>query len=185
MDIKLESKKILGEISDTLSSSNFSDLENFINRIINANKIVVFGAGRVGLIMKTFAMRLTHLNLDCYFIGDVNLPKTTEGDLIIIGSGSGNTKSVVTIAEIAKYRGLDVLSITSNLESVIANISSSLVCLNCQTKETNTSERFSIQPMTTLFEQSLLIFLDSLVLILMKELNENHKSMMERHNVIE
>ena len=63
MDIKLESKKILGEISDTLSSSNFSDLENFINRIINANKIVVFGAGRVGLIMKTFAMRLTHLNL--------------------------------------------------------------------------------------------------------------------------
>jgi 6-phospho-3-hexuloisomerase len=185
MHADLEFEKILSEINSTLRSSNFGDLDNFVNKIINAEKIVVFGAGRVGLMMKTFAMRLTHLKLNSFFIGEVNLPKTGSSDLLIIGSGSGNTKSVVTIAEVAKSSGLDIISITSNLNSLIANLSSSLVHLNCETKNSTSSERISIQPMTTLFEQSLLIFLDSLVLILMKKLNEDHKSMLDRHNVIE
>jgi 6-phospho-3-hexuloisomerase len=185
MKIDLPYEKVLDEIKRTLESSNFSNLDEFTNMITNSNKIIVFGAGRVGLMMKTFAMRLTHLNLQCSFIGDVNLPRTNAGDIIIIGSGSGNTKSVVTIAEIAKNNGLNVVSITSNADSKIANLSSSFVHLNCQTKDTTSDNRLSIQPMTTLFEQSLLIFLDSLVLILMKKMNESHETMLERHNLIE
>ena len=182
---ELNYEKILDEIKTTLNSSNFDDIENFVIKIINADKILVFGAGRVGLMMKTFAMRLSHLNLKSFFVGDVNLPKTGPGDLIIIGSGSGKTRSVVAIAEIAKLNGLDVISITSDINSLIANLSSSLIQINCDTKEIDMNKRFSFQPMTTLFEQSLLIFLDSLVLILMKSLSENHESMLERHNVIE
>ena len=185
MHLDLDFKKVLSEIEITLSTSNFENLAEFVNKIINANKIVVFGAGRVGLMMKTFAMRLNHLNMQSFFIGDLNLSKTGAGDLLIIGSGSGNTKSVVSIGEIAKTSGLDIISITSNLDSLIANISSSVIHLNCETKNASGSDRKSIQPMTTLFEQSLLIFLDSLVLILMKKLNENHESMLKRHNVIE
>jgi 6-phospho-3-hexuloisomerase len=185
MEIELQYDKVLNEVKKTLDSSNFDNLDCFVNKIINADKIVVFGAGRVGLVMKTFAMRLSHLDFECYFIGDVNLPKTNSGDLIIIGSGSGNTKSVVTIAEIAKNNGLEVVSITSNPDSNIANMSSSLIHIICETKEAKSGNRFSIQPMTTLFEQSLLIFLDSLILVLMKKMDETHESMLERHNSIE
>jgi 6-phospho-3-hexuloisomerase len=184
-NMALNYKGVLEEVGRTLNTSDFSDLQNFIDKIINARKVVLFGAGRVGLMMKTFAMRLNHLNLDSYFLGDVNLPKTGLGDLIIIGSGSGNTKSVVSIAEIAKKNKLDVIAITANSHSRIANLSTSLINLNCQTKETGLLPRNSIQPMTTLFEQSLLIFLDSLVLELMNKLNEDHDSMSKRHNVIE
>jgi len=176
---------VLNEINKTLESSDFDDLGNFIDKILSANKIVLFGAGRVGLIMKTFAMRLNHLGLDSYFLGEINLPATGLGDLMIIGSGSGNTKSVVMIAQIAQSKDLDVISVTSNINSSIANLSSSLIHLNCQTKETLRVPRYSIQPMTTLFEQSLLIFLDSLVLELMEKLIENNDSMSRRHNVIE
>jgi 6-phospho-3-hexuloisomerase len=185
MDLKVEYETILSEINSVLDASKFDELEDFTNKIVSANRIVVFGAGRVGLMMKTFAMRLSHLNLECYFIGDLNLPRMKQGDLIVIGSGSGNTKSVVTIAEIAKSNGLDMISITSNMESSIAKLSSSLIYLKCRTKDTLDKKRESIQPMTTLFEQALLIFLDSLVLILMKKMNENHDSMLERHNVVE
>jgi len=181
----LNYEKILDEIKTTLNSSNFNDLDNFVNKIIKADKILVFGAGRVGLMMKTFAMRLSHLNLKCFFLGDVNLPKAGSGDLIIIGSGSGATKSVIAFAEIAKQKGLDVISITTDLNSLIANMSSSIIQINCDTKNTDINKRFSIQPMTTLFEQALLIFLDSLVLNLMELLSENHESMLDRHNVIE
>jgi 6-phospho-3-hexuloisomerase len=183
--MSLNHKAVLNEIVETLETSNFGDLENFINKIINAQKIVLFGAGRVGLMMKTFAMRLNHLGLDSYFLGEINLPATGPGDLLIIGSGSGNTKSVVTIAQVAQSKDLDVISVTSNIKSVIASLSTSLIHINCQTKETGITNRYSIQPMTTLFEQSLLIFLDALVLELMKKLNEDNESMSRRHNVIE
>jgi 6-phospho-3-hexuloisomerase len=106
---------VLNEINKTLESSDFNDLDNFINKILSAKKIVLFGAGRVGLIMKTFAMRLNHLGLDSYFLGEINLPVTGLGDLMIIGSGSGNTKSVVMIAQIAQSKNLDVISVTSNV----------------------------------------------------------------------
>jgi 6-phospho-3-hexuloisomerase len=185
MRIELQYDKVLSEISNVLESSNFDNLEEFSNKILKANKIIVFGAGRVGLMMKSFAMRLSHLSLEAYFLGEVNVPRTEKGDLMIIGSGSGNTKTVVTVAEIAKNKGLEVVSITSNPESVIAKLSSSIVNLNCETKDSKKSSRLSIQPMTTLFEQSLLIFLDSLILILMNELQEDHDSMIGRHNVIE
>ncbi len=185
MKLDLKYEQVLTEINSVLKSSNFDNLEEFSNKILKANKIVVFGAGRVGLMMKSFAMRLNHLNLEAYFVGEVNLPRTENGDLMIIGSGSGNTKTVVTVAEIARSKGLEVISVTSNSESPIAKMSSSMVNLNCETKDSKESRRLSIQPMTTLFEQSLLIFLDSLILILMNELQENHESMIGRHNIIE
>jgi 6-phospho-3-hexuloisomerase len=185
MRIELQYEKVLSEISNVLESSNFDNLEEFSNKILKANKIIVFGAGRVGLMMKSFAMRLNHLNLEAYFVGEANLPRTENGDLIIIGSGSGNTKTVVTVAEIAKSKGLEVICITSNPESAIAKLSTSMVNLNCETKDRKKNIQLSIQPMTTLFEQSLLIFLDSLILILMNELQEDHESMVRRHNVIE
>ena len=185
MTIHLDFEKIISEIKTTLDSSNFDDLENFISKIITANNVLVYGAGRVGLMMKTFAMRLTHLEMQSYFVGDVNLPRAEGGDLLIIGSGSGETKTVLTVTEIAIAQGLDVIAITADLYSSISKLSSSVVHLNCETKKFANSSRKSIQPLTTLFEQSLLILLDSIVLVLMEKLNKNHASMLERHNTIE
>ena len=178
-------KVVLGEIEKTLDDSNFDEIENFIQKILEARRIVLFGAGRVGLVMKAFTMRLNHLGLESYFLGEVNLPSTGLGDLLMIGSGSGNTESVVTVARISQRKELNIISVTANLNSEIAKMSSSFVHINCQTKESNPASKFSIQPMTTLFEQSLLIFLDSLVLELMNTLNEDNASMSKRHNVIE
>jgi 6-phospho-3-hexuloisomerase len=183
--MKLNYKVILSELDHALKTSDFIELPNFVEKISSASNIVVFGAGRVGLMMKTFSMRLNHLGLNSYFLGEINLPATGKGDLLIIGSGSGNTQSVVTIAEIAHSKGLDVICVSSNIDSKIANLSSSIIHLNCQTKESVNQPRLSIQPMTTIFEQSILIFLDALVLKLMETLGEDNESMLKRHNVIE
>lgn len=183
--MKFNYEVILNELDNTLKTSDFTDLDNFITKIISASNIVVFGAGRVGLMMQTFAMRLNHLGLNGYFLGEISLPATGQGDLLVIGSGSGNTQSVVSIVEIARSKGLDVICVTANLKSKIASLSSNFVHLNCQTKESVVESNLSIQPMTTIFEQSLLIFLDALVLKLMEILGENNESMLKRHNVIE
>ena len=104
--MKLNYEVVLNEIDHALETSDFVDVPNFIEKISQASKIVVFGAGRVGLMMKSFAMRLNHLGLNSSFIGEINLPATGKGDLLVIGSGSGNTPSVVSIAQIAQSKGL-------------------------------------------------------------------------------
>lgn len=176
---------ILNEIKSVLDTSNFSDKGIFIQKIIGSQRILVCGAGRVGLMMKTFAMRLNHLGLKCNFLGEVSVPYTGQGDLLIIGSGSGSTRSILTVAEIAKSKGLEIICITSTTNSPIYNLSSSKLVLKSPSKASASEPIQSIQPMTTLFEQSLLVVLDSLVLELMFVLNENNNSMLKRHNVIE
>ena len=178
-------KLILGEIKDVLNSSSFDQYKDFMESILRANKIVVFGAGRVGIAMRGFSMRLNHLGLNSFFLGDVNVPNTGAGDLLIVGSGSGNTISVADIVVIAKRNNLKVVSITANLNSLIARESAQVIVLNCQTKESSDTQRTSKQPMTTLFEQCLSIVLDSLILELMEAKNETHLSMLERHNRLE
>jgi D-arabinose 5-phosphate isomerase GutQ len=73
---------ILGEIEKVLNSSSFDQYKDFMESILNANKIVVFGAGRVGIAMRGFSMRLNHLGLKSFFLGDVNVPNTGVGDLL-------------------------------------------------------------------------------------------------------
>ena len=177
--------KVLNEIQTALSKSNFKDLNLFVEKILTCEKIVVYGAGRVGLVMKSFSMRLDHLGLESFFLGDSNVPKVDNKDLLIIGSGSGRTPSVKTIVDIAEKNGLDIICITADKNSVIANSSVSVLFIDTQTKDTDSELRLSVQPMTTLFEQTLLITLDSIILMLMSKLNETHETMMLRHNILE
>lgn len=65
--MNLSYDKVLNEIQTTLSKSNFGDLIVFIEKILTCEQIVVYGAGRVGLVMKSFSMRLNHLGLKSFF----------------------------------------------------------------------------------------------------------------------
>lgn len=176
---------VLNEVNFVLKSSNYHDIGKFCDSILSAQRIVLFGAGRVGFVMKSFGMRLSHLGINSYFLTDSNIPRTSTKDLLIVGSGSGNTTSVSNIVLLAKQKKLNVICITSNPKSIIAKNSSSLILLNCQTKESNNLQRLSLQPMTTIFEQSLYLTLDALIMVLMNRMNETHHTMLERHNNLE
>jgi len=183
--MNIEYKLVLTEIELALQKSDFTQINLFISTIINAKKIIVFGAGRVGFVMKGFGMRLNHLGIESYFLGDVNVPKIGSDDLLLIGSGSGNTSSIVNIVEIAIKNNIKVLCVTANSDSFVAKKSSAYILLNCPNKESYKVEKVSKQPMTTLFEQSLYVFFDSLVLSLMNVMDETNESMYERHNILE
>ena len=176
---------VLKEANFVLQSSNYGDIVKFCDLILSAQKIVLFGAGRVGFVMRSFSMRLSHLGMTSYFLNDSNTPKTCSEDLLIVGSGSGNTTSVSNIVLLAKQNNTNVICITSNPNSIIAKNSSSMILLNCPNKESTDLHRLSLQPMTTIFEQSLFLTLDALVMVLMDRLKETHISMLERHNNLE
>src|SRR5205085_8841152 len=52
-----------------------------IDAIVAAKRIAIYGAGREGLQMDGFAMRLAHLGLDVHVVGDMTVPPLGAGDL--------------------------------------------------------------------------------------------------------
>ena len=179
-------EKVIAEISDAIQKTQLEGYSDFLSAIENSgSKIVCTGAGRVGLAMRGFTMRLNHLGIDAYFLGETIVPHTGPGDLLIVGSGSGSTASILKLVEIAKSKGLKIALVTSANTSPMRDLSDVSVLLHTPNKTPQSSELVSIQPMTTLFEQSISIFLDSVVLDLMEKFGETSASMWARHNVIE
>ena len=94
-------KLVLNENLELLTSIDETEVNLLVEKIIGAKKIIGYGAGRMGFGLKAFIMRLNHLGKEAYFFGDNFVPRFNKDDLIIVTSGSGNTKSVLNILEIA------------------------------------------------------------------------------------
>ncbi|WNS80550.1 6-phospho-3-hexuloisomerase [Domibacillus sp. DTU_2020_1001157_1_SI_ALB_TIR_016] len=176
-------ERILQEVHTTAQLIRDEDATQLVNHILEAEKIFVAGAGRSGFMAKSFAMRMMHVGLDPYIVGETITPNVEEGDLFIVGSGSGETKSLVAMAEKAKSIGADVAAITIVPDSSIGQIADIVIEIPAQTKA-DTSNK-SIQPMGSLFEQSLLLFYDSLILTIMEKRGMNSGRMYGRHANLE
>ncbi|OGI17689.1 MAG: hypothetical protein A3J63_02760 [Candidatus Moranbacteria bacterium RIFCSPHIGHO2_02_FULL_40_12b] len=183
--IKSNIEKILKEVSTVLDFVNESQVEMLISEILKAKKIVVCGAGRVGMAVRGFGMRLGHLGLNAYTLGDSVVPSVRGGDLFLVASGSGETQTIYDLAEIAKKNGARIVLVTGSPESRMGKLADVIVQLRAPSK-TNPIEGFSsIQPMTTLNEQCLGIFFDAVVLLLMEKMGETHDTMWARHSNLE
>jgi len=178
-------KQVLDELSVVLSQVDEREVDQLAEAIVNARRIVTTGAGRMGMMARAFAMRLSHLNLQAYHISDCNTPRVGKGDLLLVCSGSGETKTIVSLATVAKSYGTQIGLVTARRASTIQEISDVSVFLPAATKIQEDQGFLSIQPMTSLTEQSCLMFLDILVLILMDRLQQTHEMLKSRHSILE
>jgi len=148
--------------------------------IINAHpRIFVYGAGRSGLMLKAFAMRLAQAGRMVYVVGETVTPAIGENDLLLLASASGNTSSVCRYAKIAKDAGADLLILTASLHSELIGIAGTAdVYFRTPTKEDGTN---AASLMGTLFEQAVLLFCDQVILCL----DEDATEMRKRHTNLE
>jgi len=177
--------KIIEEISLVLKSVDENQIDELIPEILNANTIVVCGAGRVGMAIRGFGMRLGHLGLKAFTLGDSTVPSISEGDLFLVSSGSGETQTIYDLVVIAKNNKAKVALITGNPESRMGRLADKIIQIKAPSKTKPVEGFTSVQPMTTLNEQSLGIFFDALVLKLMDRMGETHDTMWARHSNLE
>jgi len=162
----------------------------------NGNCVFVAGAGRSGLMGRAFAMRLMHLGLKAYVIGETVTPAVRERDILIAISGSGSTKSIVSVAEKCKSVGAYVISLTSKEESVLGDLSSVNVVLpsksNADKPENNESVAANAENvddvctcsqllMGSSFEILTLIFSEAVVMHLTRLIGVSEDEMKARH----
>jgi len=76
------------------------------------------------------------------------------------------------------------VTITANPDSRIGCLSDCIVEIKAPSKN-KPNNLISIQPMTTLMEQSLFLFFDGLVLEIMEKLSINSDQMKLRHSILE
>lgn len=176
---------ILEEIRTVLSKVQQEEVDKLAGAIPSARKIVLAGAGRVGLVVRGFAMRLAHLGLSAHMVGDATVPSISDEDLLIVASGSGETQTIYDLVVIAKKNNARVALITGNPQSRMGTLVDLIVRVEAPSKVKSVEGFTSRQPMTTLNEQCLGIFFDALVLRLMRDMNETHETMWARHSNLE
>ena len=179
-------KSVLEELERTLPAIDPKEAERFVELVLNANNIFVAGAGRSGLAVKGFAMRLMHMGLDAHVVGETTTPNIQKDDLLVIGSGSGETASLTCHAKKAKDIGAGLALVTIFSKSTIGSLADVTVTIPAPTPKVAAAAGFqSIQPMGSLFEQSLFLFFDTVILMLMNQKRDDSDNMFKKHANLE
>ena len=186
--------EIIENVSKTTKNVNPEQLSEMTSMIESVERVFVMGLGRSGLVAKAFAMRLMHLGLKVYVVGETVTPAITDKDCLIAISGSGETSYIVSTTKIAKDIGSKIIGITSYNDSTLAKQADIIVELKGRTKiesENNyisrqiSGQHQTLSPLGTLFEVSALIFLDATIAEMMHDLGQTEKDLKARHTVLE
>ena len=131
-------------------------------------------------------MRLMHMGCDPYVVGETITPNLMSEDILMIASGSGATASLVVMAQKAKAIGARIGLITIDDQSPIAQLADIVLTIPAPSPKIRRETGFtSIQPMGSLFEQSLLLTLDALILLLMENQSKTSDVMFTKHANLE
>ena len=109
----------------------------------------------------------------------------TPEDLLIVGSGSGTTLFPAGIAQKAHALGAKVVHIGSNPNSPLKDIAAFMVRVPVRTKYYLEDEIDSQQPMTSLFEQTLLLLGDIVAKMLIDRQGLDMKGLWQYHANLE
>jgi len=186
--------EILKDLERVLLEIDEKEVEEFIKALFNAKRIFIVGAGRSGLVGKAFAMRLMHLGMEVYVVGETITPSIKKGDLLIAISGSGRTSFPLIAAQTSKHLGAKVFAITSDKESPLARCSDYVLLVKGRSRSNAVKDYISRQlagehppltPLGTLFELSTSILLDAVIYRIISMLGISEREMLERHSNLE
>jgi 6-phospho-3-hexuloisomerase len=176
---------ILEECGQALGRVDPAAVDRLIEAVEAADKVFFIGVGRVLLSLEAFAKRLAHLGVRTVVVGQITEPAITDRDLLIVGSGSGESLVPVALAKKAKSFGAKLAHIGSNAESSLKPITDIFIRIPVRTKLALPDEIESRQPMTSLFEQSLLLFGDAVARTIILRRNLDMKSLWQHHANLE
>ncbi|MDO4344756.1 MAG: 6-phospho-3-hexuloisomerase [Eubacteriales bacterium] len=177
---------VLAELDKTLGSIDAKSLERLVEEILGAEQVFFVGVGRVMLALQCVCKRLAHLGIQAHYVGEITEPAITKNDLLIVGSGSGASLFPLGIAKKARNTvDCRIVHIGSNPNSEMKDICDFMVRIPVRTKFYLEDEIDSCQPMTSLFEQSVLLLGDILAKMIIEQRELDMKSLWKYHANLE
>ena len=174
------------ELQRTLQSIDPASLERLCQEILAADQVFFVGVGRVLLSLQSVCKRLAHLGIKTHYVGEITEPAITKNDLLIVGSSSGASLFPLGIAKKARAAvDCKIVHIGSNPNSEMKDICDFMVRIPVRTKFYLEDEIDSCQPMTSLFEQTLLLVGDILAKMIIEEQKLDMKGLWQYHANLE
>jgi 6-phospho-3-hexuloisomerase len=167
-----EHRKVFLDVDD-------KEVEALLDAIAKAKCIQIFGMGRMKCAVRAFTMRLMHMGFNAHVVYDTTCPNIGPGDLLIVDAAC--TSVGFMVMQFAKKLGAKVCAITAHPESKAGRLADLTVRLRGQVHPGRPGEISSIQPMAALFEQTIFVFEDIIIQLLMERLNITAEQMAKRH----
>jgi 6-phospho-3-hexuloisomerase len=185
MNFDETSRVVLEELRRVFDRIDRREIDRIAGRIRKAKRVFLIGVGREGLSTRALAMRLMHLGKSSYWIWDDTTPSIGKGDLLIATSGSGEIGHVHYVVEQAKKAGATIAVVTGTPGRKTPALADDVLWIPACVFHGKDNVVPSIQPMGCLFEQSLLICFDLIVLKLIDEMELETAEIVGRHRNVE
>jgi 6-phospho-3-hexuloisomerase len=177
--------QVLEELRPGLAPDVLAQLPYLSKRLASAGRILCYGVGREGLMMKALAMRMYHLGLDAHVVGDMTVPPVASGDVLIVSAGPGSFSTVAALVKVAQNAKAQVICVTAEPDGLVPQMADAVVQIPAQTMANDRNEATSILPMGSLYEALMFLFFELLVLDLRTRLGIAPDAMRANHTNME
>ncbi len=171
--VKIAGGDLLERILRTMEHVDWASFLELAERLPRARRTFVTGAGRSGLVARSFAMRLMHVGLPVFIPGETNTPAAGSGDLLVAISCTGQTGMTEYVARRARALGPDVVVLTSDPDSPLASHADQLVVIPVEVKD--------IVLRAAVFEHAASLCLDAVFNVLSDKLKLDLEQFKDRH----
>lgn len=162
-----------------------AELAALVKAIATAHRIVVYGCGREGLMMRALAMRLYHLGCNVHCQGDMSCPPVGSGDLLLVASGPGSLSTVAALIGQARKAGAEIACITAEPLGPDPQACDLRLVIPVQTMARDQVAPASVLPMGSVFEGAMFVIFELMVLALRQHRHESPQAMRARHTNLE
>ena len=164
----------IGAVMEQVDWGSFMQLSHLLPR---ARRTFVTGAGRSGLVARSFGMRLMHTGLPAFIPGETITPAAGGGDLLVAISCTGQTGYTAYIAGRARELGAQVTVLTADIASPLAQLGSQVILIPV------TAEDIVIR--AAVFEHATSLCLDAVFNVLAEQLKLDLAAFRQRHANLE
>ncbi|HUT01485.1 MAG TPA: SIS domain-containing protein [Phycisphaerae bacterium] len=161
-------------VMEQVDWESFMELSRMLPR---ARRTFVVGAGRSGLVARSFGMRLMHAGLPVFIPSETITPATGKGDLVVCISCTGQTGYTGYIASRANELGADVVVVTADAESPLARQGDKVVVVPAVADD--------IVIRAAVFEHAASLCLDAVFNVLADKLKLDLEAFRQRHANLE
>lgn len=184
MTLQAQVTRAAAEITGAAAAVNLRELADLVEDLATAGRIVTYGCGREGLMMRALTMRLYHLGLDVHVVGDMSCPPLGEGDLFVASCGPGHLSTVAALLAQARAAGARTACITAEPGGADPQGCDMVLTIPAQTMASDQAAA-ALLPMGSVFEGAQFLIFEILVLALRDRLGETAATMRARHTNLE
>lgn len=186
MTLAGQAARAADEIRAAVAAIDPAAMSGLVKELARAARVICYGVGREGLMMRALAMRLYHLGLDAHVVGDMSCPPVGPEDLLVVSAGPGGFSTVDGLIGVARGAGARIACVTAQPQGPAPQAADLIFHIPAQTMaDDQGAVAPSVLPMGSLFEGAQFLAFELLILALRDHLGVSPDAMRARHTNLE